>query len=108
VKALALLQRKVSGGNGFASLTRLLRKRLRGEGVEDVEIEADGVNVPGGPLAVLFTLTFRDSVSDQRKISLENIALDECVRYIQTPHDPKVSGPNPHAKSARTATDWNA
>jgi len=76
--------------------------------MDDVEIEADGVNVPGGPLAVLFTLTFRDSVSDQRKISLENMALDECVRYIQTPHDLKASGSNPHGKSARTTTDWNA
>ena len=61
--------------------------------MEDVEIEADGVDVPGGPLAVLFTLTFRDSLSDQRKISLEDIARDECVRYLQTPHNLKAPGP---------------
>ena len=65
----------------------LLRRKLRSEGIEDVEIEANEVvDVHGGQLAAIFAMTFPRSLSNERKIKMQQIARDECAIYLQTPH----------------------
>ena len=65
----------------------LLRLKLRSEGIEDVEIEANEVaGLHGGQLAAVYAMTFPPSLSNERKSKIQQIARDECASYIQTRH----------------------
>jgi len=57
--------------------------------MEDVKVKADDVYVVSGQLAAVFSLDFPDSLTDDRKIKMTEIAQEECVSYLQSPHDSK-------------------
>lgn len=79
-------RRRASGTVGNVTLTALLRHRLGSEGMKDVKINANSVDVPGGQLMATFTLVFPHSLPDDRRLKMEKIALEECAAYLQTPH----------------------
>jgi hypothetical protein len=67
------------------SLTMRLRLKLRSEGIDEVEVEANEVlNPKGGQLAAVYSMTFPPSLSNERKNRIQKIAQDECAKYIQT------------------------
>jgi hypothetical protein len=76
---------------GNINLTTMLRQRLRSEGMKEVEINANSVDVPGGQLMATFTLSYPPSLPDDRRLKMEKIALEECASYLQTPHSLKTS-----------------
>ena len=57
--------------------------------MEDAKVNANEVYVVGGQLAAVFSLNFPDSLSDDRKIKMTEIAQEECVSYLQGPHNSK-------------------
>jgi hypothetical protein len=65
----------------MADLSEGIKKRLRNEGIE-LGVSAGSVDVPGGHLAVILTLSFPDSLRDQR-LKAEQIANEECITYFQ-------------------------
>jgi len=71
--------------HSMTSLTMILRQRLRNEGIEDVQVEANSVDVHDGQLAAVFAMTFPPSLPDDRKTKIQQIARDECTNYIQNP-----------------------
>ena len=62
-------------------LSEGIKKRLRNEGIE-LAVSAGSIDVPGGHLAVILTLSFPDSLPDQR-LKAEHIANEECIKYFQ-------------------------
>ena len=64
-----------------------LRKRLRIESVEDAKVKVSEVYVVGGQLAAVFSLNFPDSLSDTSKVKMTEIAQEECLSYLQSPHN---------------------
>jgi len=62
-------------------LSEGIKKRFRNEGIE-LAVSAGSIDVPGGHLAVILTLSFPDSLPDQR-LKAEHIANEECIKYFQ-------------------------
>jgi hypothetical protein len=101
---MASTRAKVTEPIGDVALTTILRQRLRSEGMKDVKVNANSVNVPGGQLMATFTLCFPQSIPDDRRLKMEKIALEECASYIQAPHILEIS-PNQTTKESR-AMGW--
>lgn len=88
---MASARAKVTEPVGNVTLTTILRQRLRSEGMKDVKVNANSVNVPGGQLMATFTLCFPQSIPDDRRLKMEKIAFEECASYIQAPHRLEIS-----------------
>jgi hypothetical protein len=88
---MASAQGEATGTVGNVSLTTILRDRLRSEGMKDVEINANSVHVPGGQLMATFTLSFPESLPDDRRLRMEKMTLEECATYLHGPHDVEAS-----------------
>jgi len=58
-----------------------LKERLSNEELT-LGVRAETVDVPGGHLAVVLTLTYPDCSVEQR-LRAERIAREECARYLQ-------------------------
>jgi hypothetical protein len=101
---MASAHRKASGTVGSVTLTRLLRRRLGSEGMKDVKINANSVDVPGGQLMATFTLAFPHSLPDDRRLMMEKIALEECAAYLQTPHSLETSANETKHESRTTGS----
>ncbi len=84
----------IKKGSGGDDLALLLTQRLRLEGLEDVKVEANTVDVPSGQLAAVYLLTFPDSLPDDRKLEMSAVTLEECASYLHTSHNSKNSAPN--------------
>jgi hypothetical protein len=86
------------------NLTTILRQRLRSEGMKDVKVNANSVDVLGGQLMATFMLSFPQSLPDDRRLKMEKIALEECASYLRTPRNPEISSTdeNPLQRTTRT------
>jgi len=58
-----------------------LKKKLSNEEI-NLGVKVETVDVPGGHLAVVLTLSYPDCSFDQR-LKAESIARKECVKYLQ-------------------------
>ena len=67
-------------------LAKRLGNRLRTESMQDARVKVSEVYVVSGQLAAVFSLNFPDSLPDDRKIKMTEIAQQECVSYLQSPH----------------------
>jgi hypothetical protein len=59
-----------------------LKERLMDEDIKAVTVRAQSVDVRGGHLAVILTLTSPNS-SHTERLKAERIANEECVKYLQ-------------------------
>ena len=57
--------------------------------MEDARVKVNEVYVVSGQLAAVFSLNFPDSLPGDRKIKMTEIAQQECVSYLQGPHNSK-------------------
>jgi hypothetical protein len=73
-----------------AGLTLLLSQRLRREGMQDVEVQADTINISTGQLAALYVLAYPHSLTDEVKMKINKVTLEECASYLQTSHSEKL------------------
>ncbi len=88
-------------------LAMRLGDRLRSEGIEDVKVNADDVYVVSGQLAAVYSLNFPESLADDQKTKITEIAREECLNYLQSAHNSiawPVASHYPHAHTK----SWSA
>lgn len=64
------------------TFSKTLKERLRNEDIKEVTVTAQSLDVRGGHLAVILTLTSPDSLPAEW-LKAERIANEECIRYLQ-------------------------
>ena len=65
----------------MVDFSKALTERLRREEIE-VSVSVGTIDVPGGHLAVILTLSSLNSLFDQRQRA-DSIAKEECIKYLQ-------------------------
>jgi len=69
------------------TFAKALKERLRNEDIKEVTVRAQSLDVRGGHLAVILTLTSPNSLHTER-LKAERIANEECIKYLQDRRKP--------------------